>query len=214
VSFLTKWLHSLFGGGAHVLSDVLKLSERAIVALIHTLVSAFTPVKRAWHDMVAAAEIVRRLFVHGYHDLYLFGRWVVRTAIPRVVKWAERQFAKAAAELKRGLLDVEHYALKLVHAARLAVDALESFVVNKVLDPLTNDFKQAWGWITDKGETLWGYVDHPERLAKLLIGPLWRVLVSDLQGSQRLIAKWLVASMLSAMLQAADFIESVLADML
>ena len=82
-----------------------------------------------------------------------------------------------------------------------------------IYNPLHHALTQAWQWITDRGSVLWHYVQHPETLAALLLAPLLSVALRWVCDHTDVIARWLMASLLGAILEAADVVEEIFADL-
>lgn len=212
MSFITHWVSSIFGGLSGALHTLENKVKHALVALWGLLLAIFLPVKRAWSAMTRAATVVGRLLEDIPRDLYIFGRWLVRQAIPAVVRWARVEFARVAHDLAAAARSIVRWArsefAKVASELAAGLRAIEKWAVHEIGVYALG----AWHWVTKYGALVVGWIEHPETLAKFLLGPLWSVFLATVTGSEKIIAQWLVASLLAAMVKVSDVIEAILAD--
>jgi hypothetical protein len=79
--------------------------------------------------------------------------------------------------------------------------------------PLQGFIDQTWDWIANRGKVVWDYITHPERLAKLLVEPMWWAFLWLIRESTAAIGHFLVAGIYAAMITTANVIEDIFAGM-
>ena len=211
MSGFTSWLSGLFRHAVRGLDDVKKLVEQGINGVWHSFVSVVSPVKTAWGDMVKASLVVGRLLGQIPDDVWRLGSYVVHKALPDVVKWATGELEKVGRKIIAEAAALYKWAAKEIDRLARDLGSLKSWVENTVLKPLLAKVEAAAAWVDGQGARLWDMVSHPEKLAALLAAPLVAALLALLKASAGTVGKWFAASILTAMIAAADWVESVFA---
>jgi hypothetical protein len=213
MSRVWDWIHSLLSSPVRVAEDVLRIVRQAVSELWHTLTDCFYAVRKAWALMVTGAKVVAGLLEDTASALYKAFRYLYRTYLPKLTKtvWGWVQTARALTQTL--VTDLYHWV-----AGKLAdlwdyAKGIITWALAHIYNPLHDALTQAWQWITDRGSVLWHYVQHPETLAALLLAPLLSVALRWVRGHTDVIARWLMASLLGALLEAADIIEEIFADL-
>jgi hypothetical protein len=214
VNTVLGWLGRIFHPVVVVADDVKRLAERAVTYLWSVLETAFIVVRGAWLDMVRGAEAIASLLADFGHDVYVVAKWIIDKAIPDVVKWAEREIRSVEKGIEVTAHDIESWAERSIKSVEHDIDRYETWIERYIWLPLRNGMKSVEKWIDKEGRLIWAYIDHPERLAKLLLRPMWREFLIFVHGSETIIGQWLLAGIYTAMVDTADIIESILSDML
>jgi hypothetical protein len=213
VSYLTGWLHRILSGPVHVAEDVERLVRRAIDYLWSTLSRVFGLVHGAWHYMVLGAHAVALMAEGLARELYLATRYLVDTALPRIVRWATRELAHLTSLIAHRVREVIEWATRELDKVWRYARGLVSWVLVHVWQPLDKRLRAIESWLTGEGARLVYYITNPDSLAQLLLAPLWRVAVATLRGSESAIAAWLVGGVYQAMIATGDVIEAILSDL-
>lgn len=213
MSTVLGWIKNVFSSAAATADAVLHAANRVVSWLWSLLSKEFDSVHKAWNDMLTGAEFVRNIAYDIAHDTWLFGHWLVKTALPDLRKWAQKLVDAAEVAAQALVNTARSWVSGLINDLRDALDSLKKWVLASVWQPLKVDFTQAWDWITGHGAVLWHYVTHPDTLAQLLLAPLYSLALMTLKGSQKQLAQWFLASALSALVGLAGWIEGVFTDL-
>jgi hypothetical protein len=193
--------------------DVKRLVRKALSELWHTLTDCFYAVREAWALMVTGAHVVAGLLEDTASALYNAYRYLYRTYLPKLTKtvWGWVQTARALAQSL--VTDLYHWLVGKLADLWDYAKGIITWALAHIYNPLYDALTQAWQWIADRGSVLWHYVQHPETLAALLLAPLLSVALGWVRDHTDVIARWLMASLLGALLEAADIIEEIFADL-
>lgn len=146
---------------------------RGVWGFIDTL---FGHVGDAWHEIYMSG--VR--LVHGMEtlggDVYDALFRLFRIALPNLMAWIVRQITRIVNDIlslaNRLATDVINLTKRIVHDVAAALQ----WVIVHVYDPLARDFLRAWNWITTRGEEVFYYISHPDKLAALIFDNLLALL--------------------------------------
>jgi len=155
-----------------------------VVTLIHDLIhgvwgwlsTLFGNVGLSWTTMFKAGAWLHRALENlGLQQLATVWH-IIFTRIPAVVAWAwnhlQRLWIFATAIAKR----LEHDVLALIARIGIAIDKALAWVRDHVYVPLHNLLIAAWQWITKRGELVFYYITHPDKLAALLFDSILALL--------------------------------------
>src|SRR6266567_8715506 len=158
LSWLGGWFDR-FGGAVD--STVLRMVRWVVHALASVVYTVFSHVGRAWDDMYAAGNWIRRTAWQFGEAVYRHLRTIVLHDIPKLFHWAEAR-----------LRSLEHWVLAWLH--RLLADLAKLRVA--VLGWITALYRWAWQhiyvplfgfakWLEQLlrkwAYTAWWYVTHP-----------------------------------------------------
>lgn len=167
---MLNWIEKWFRAGVGLISttalDWIHVALHGIAGIIHTV---FGDVNKAWLAIQHAFWFVFGEVAYTARLVFTFLYWVVHIAIPAVVKYAFTVgkllwhevgviFKWAAREILKFYLLARRYTLDLWHWA-----------YTHIVHPIEVSLTAAWQWITKRGETLWYYLTHPDKLIDLLL---------------------------------------------
>jgi hypothetical protein len=205
------WFKSFISNPITGLKDLADKIYAGVKAIIDRLESVFLNIYYAWtHPVVMVKAFVgfvadlARDAAHGFQ--HAWNEWVMPLLVKtkdlalelvdyfwKAVKKAEDLVTEAAGEIWRYL-----YSFK-------------SWILDNIWTPLESAFTQTWKWITDKGEILWQLLEHPDRLANLLLKPLAEAAWWFIRESAEVLAQFLLVGWIKAALAIADVLEDVFA---
>src|SRR6266705_6789863 len=191
---MLSWLGDWFGrfGGA-VDHAVVRMVRWALHALASVVYTVFNHVGRAWDDMFAAGNWLRRTAWELGETIYRHIRTIVLHDIPKLFHWAQAR-----------LVRLEHWALAWFH--RLLGDLVKLRV--RVLAWIVSLYHWAWQhiyvplfgfarWLETLlhkwAYTAWWYVTHPGALAGLLFWPLVHLLEDNAWQAGRVLGEFTLA---------------------
>lgn len=213
MSGILSWIHSVFTSGVDDVKKVIDAVDHALSVVWSTLASSFADVKKAWAEMVNGAKALAESVDAMAKSYYAFCFHMVKKAIPAVTAWAVREFDHAKKALETGLGDLRKWAeTALKGAEKWAKDAV-AYVEKNLIDPLKRDLAGAVAWIAREGTTAYNLVTHPEKLAALLLAPLWKAAIDLLHSQEHAVAAFLVHGIYAAMLKTADVAEQIFTDL-
>lgn len=207
-------IENFFKGIYHLPGEVAAAVERGVKYLWDTITGVFEAVYHAWEDVVHGAEQIGEAIENGFLAAAHYAQWLVTVEIPRILDWVGSQLAQLGHDIAAAVKDVVALAERLYNDAIGAVKAAERWVETSIWTPLYDSLAGIYHWIEHTGDVMWGYIEHPETLAHLLIGYLWSATIWLIKESLVPIAHFLLAGIYTAMLDTADVIESIFADML
>jgi hypothetical protein len=213
MSRVWDWIQSLLSSPVRVAEDVLRIVRQAISELWHTLTDCFYAVREAWALMVTGAQVVAGLLEDTASALYKAFRYLYKIYIPEFTKMVRGWVEDARTFAHTLYTDLYRWVTRELDKVWKWAAGIVQWIVRDIYTPLLKDFTQAWQWIANRGSVLWHYVQHPETLAALLLAPLLSVALRWVRGHTDVIARWLMASLLGALLEAADIIEEIFADL-
>lgn len=170
---MLNWLDNLFHrargviGGA--VSDAIHWAVRGLAAVVFAV---FGAVKKAWAVTAGAmADLHKALDVFGA-SVVRWAAWLWRVEIPRILRWAQHELARLAADLARlrdwAIVQLARLTLWVTHQ----ITAVYQWVLRDVYDPLSRAIARTYQDLLKWGYYSYQYITHPERLAELLIMPL------------------------------------------
>ena len=211
MSHFLSWVHGLFSGAGDIVKEALAWVEHAMALMWRALVHVFSLVNDAWKHMVIAAQIVADLIYGVAHKLYVLAHWVVHTALPAVYRWIAHEAARLESLARSLVSHLREWAADLIRDLWSFVNGIVPWVLDHVYKPLHDLATRALHWIEHEGYYAYNLLTHPDRLALLLLAPLWQAFLFVLRGSEQRIATWLLAGVYSAMVVTADIAEDILA---
>jgi hypothetical protein len=204
-----QWFKSVLTGALTGISDLASKVYQGVKAIIDRIESVFILIYDAWSHPVATAKALLNYLVNFARDTaYAFNRAWNKWVVPLIIK-AEDLAHRIEDYFWKGVLKAEEI---VSNASGLIWDYLKGFktwILNTLWSPLENSFKQAWQWISTRGEVVWQLIEHPERLAKLLLEPLAEAAWWFIKESTDLIAQFLLVGWMKATLAVVDVVEDV-----
>lgn len=180
-----KWILGLISAVYSFIDQLFNSLERELVSVWNELYGFFLS---AWRFIVQIYDILSSAIVKVWNDIvhWVVGLWNDLTKFVSYV-WSQ-------------LVHWVDYILSWV--TRLWND-LMTWVIKNIWDPLYNNLLQAWKWILERGELVYYYITHPDRLVALLGHWLWISWVDLLKRYGKTIGRWLAHVMMS---MVSDFV--------
>lgn len=163
--------------------------------------------------MVTAAEALARDMEDLAGDAYNGLKWLKVHIIDTFANWCKSEFLQLGYAVAKGAEDIAHWASDLGHKIESGLDSLSSWVLTHVWQPLSDGLGSVESYIAGHVHGAVDMLEHPERLAAWLLAPLYHAGVALLEGSESLIANWLLGGIVNSLLWAADVLEEIFAKM-
>lgn len=210
MSSILDTLHSLLTSPVRAVRDLESMVDHALIALWTTLTGVFRDVRSAWLTMLRGAEDAADLLERIPRDLYSFAHWLVKIELPRVLRAAEHYAVSAVRAAGHEAAAVYRELRALIADLAKRIDALAVWVVRKVYEPLDARLQALEHWVAGTAESAIALLTDPERMAALLLTPLWHAFTALLASQSQTIAQWLTAGVYRAMITTADVAETIL----
>lgn len=168
------WVHDLFHG---------------LYGYLHAI---FGPAVTAWNNLYRNISSAARELNAFLGETVTAFRYLFRTLIPAVYNWARTEIGKAVALANwiYGWAGRELTALRNI--AWQWIQDVMRWALNNIWTPLTSDIATVWKWITNEGQTLWYYYQHPDKM----IPALTRYFLTYLETNATTVGKQLTGFML------------------
>jgi hypothetical protein len=210
-----SWLKDWFGrfGGA-VDATVLRMVHWALHALASVVYTVFNHVGRAWNDVWAAGNWMRRAAWEVMRTIYTHIRAIIIHDIPHLFHWALAALHKlkhwALAWIDRLLKDLA----RLKTLAWHWIITLYHWAWAHIYVPLFNYARWLEKWLRKWGYTAWWYVTHPASLAALLFWPLVKLLEDNAWAAARVLGTFTLALATRNARRLAQLAEDIIAAVL
>ena len=155
-----------------------------------------------------------RNITHYANVVNTFAHWIVTKYVPSVISWARRELTKLGNDVVNVVHDLEKWVVRLGNDIVSAVRNITAWAIKHIYDPLDKAFTSAWHWITHEGAFAYALLTHPERLAAILAGYLWKSWLALIRANSKQIARWLLKAMPGMVGELTDAVESFIHDLL
>lgn len=187
-----RWVHDLING---------------LYGFLHVI---FAAVAKEWVGLNRAEQGFANSFYLFAHSVWVKFTGLLRIVVPRIVNEYRRLIAETLGyaqqvyrDLVSGLVFVEQYSRRLV-------DGAITWVRDNVYTPLLKSLTGAWQWITQRGETLWHYLTHPDMLAALLFDSLIALLEREAWAVADKLGRFALSLVARNLRQFAALVEDIL----
>jgi hypothetical protein len=161
-----KWATSNIGG------PVLGWVHDLLHGVYGYLHAVFGPAVTAWNNLYKYISLFVNELTSLVNQIVTAFRYLFRTLIPAVYRWAASEIAKAVALANW----IYGWAIRELDAlGSLAwrwIQDVMTWAWSNIWTPLTHDIAAAWKWITNEGQTLWYYSQHPEKVIPVIANEL------------------------------------------
>jgi hypothetical protein len=167
------WIGRIWNWGVTNVGDPVSSWVRDFVqgvfGWIHTL---FGHIGEAWHQFfIVGVDLNHGIKALGHATWDSLHRLFYIT-IPRLIAWAGHQLARLGHDIATLTTWIARRVEQLVARIVHDIAVLTHWVVVHIFDPLKRDILSAWHWITSRGELVFYYITHPDKLAMLIFDSL------------------------------------------
>lgn len=131
-----------------------------------------TLLRDAWYNLSNTVYWLARNWLSFMDSVYRKLWQIARNIIPGIISEYRRLYNDVLRYAQNVYNTVAGWFNTALRYAETLVQNAINWVAIHVWQPLVNDFTQAWNWITQKGETVWYYLTHPDALVALIFDAL------------------------------------------
>lgn len=206
-----QWLANVTGWGIlNIGGDVTRWVRDLIHGVFGWLTSAFGHVGDAWHDIFGSASAIWLSVEHfGLANLAVLWH-IINKQIPRVFEWAFNHFKQLLDFANRIWRDLNLWVKQLIARIEQAVANALKWVRDHVWVPLKAFIDGILKWIHDRGEVLWFYITHPDKLASLIFDALIALLERTAWDVGGKLGKFFLALIIHNLRHFVSLIEDIL----
>jgi hypothetical protein len=211
MSKLWDWFKAFLRNPIASLRDLADKLYAGVKAIIDRLEWVFSKVFYAWTHPIWAVKSFVGLVADLGRDAYNGLRWLWEKGVkPLLVKIGSLEL-KLVDYFWEGIKRAGQLVAEAVGAVWDYLGRFKTWILEHVWQPLETGVKQAWNWIVNQGAIIWDLIQHPEKLAALLLAPLAKAAWWFVRQSADLIAQLLLGGWIKATLALADVVEDVFA---
>ncbi len=173
------------------------------------LATLFGHIGEAWHAVFTvgvllfhAAEAFGHAIWEEFYRLFVI-------ALPRLIRWAGHELTLLGHAIRALYNRLVRDVINLYHHIAHAISGAIHWVVTHVYDPLKRDIVQAWDWITKRGELVFYYMTHPDKLAMLIFDSLLELLEREAWTVGRKLGRFFLSLVVHNLRQFVLLIEDI-----
>src|SRR5215469_5700971 len=206
-----SWLSSMWSSVFGRISDTIR---NWVIDVINGVYGYYhfidTLIRDAWHDVAVTSYWLWRNLDGIARSIYIRLWQIIRQAIPAIIN-EYRALYRDAINLGTWVYNTLRTAVDdAIRFAQSVYNSAINWVIQNVWNPLYNSLLTAFKWITERGETLWYYITHPDALVSLIFDALIALLEREAWSVADRLGKFFAALIVKNLTQFVILIEDIL----
>lgn len=207
---MLEWLQNIANTVFSGLNSLRDWTMRAIAAVYSYISARVTSVIQDINNLAHYINVYIGAVEKYIGDVYNYAVYTVEQIIPNITHWVQAQLVNLG-NFVRSIYD--NLAARIEFVLKLAeafTESVRDWIIKEIIQPIKDFVGGLYAWVTENIGKLLNYFAHPELIAQLIGGWLWRSWLSLLHQYGRPVARWLFAHMLSMAVEAASLIEEMI----